>query len=186
MTPRRGTWMRTVMMIAVVSASGSARAEELRRDVVSNGVLIGAGAGAAAGAVISLATEDICSPGACAYLGGLTGAVIGLLVDRNHGDLRPVVPGSMIDDRLGDGALIGALSGVGVVLVDATLRCRPRPGRPPCTRGGILREMSSAAPWLAIVGLLIDAALPSRLPGAAAIVPERSHRRLGAGVRLRF
>lgn len=153
---------------------------------MSNGVLIGAGTGAAAGAVLALVTEEICSPGACAYLGGLAGGLIGLVVDRNIGRPRPVVAGSFIDDGLGNGALIGALSGTGIVLLDASLRCGPRPDRVPCTRKGILRDMFLTARWMALVGLLIDAAIPSRMQGPGSVLRERSQRRLGVGFDFRF
>jgi hypothetical protein len=66
MTRQRGRWMPALTMLAVLGACGRGQAQELRRDVMSNGVLIGAGTGAAAGAVLGLATEEICSPGACA------------------------------------------------------------------------------------------------------------------------
>ena len=186
MTRQRGRWMAALTLLAVLGASATSQAQEVRRDVLSNGVLIGAGAGAAAGAVLGLATEEICSPGACAYVFGVAGGLIGLLVDRKIGGPRPVTPGARIDDGLGNGALEGALSGGGIVLFDASRRCRPRPDRPPCTRNGILLDMYVTARWMAIVGLLIDAALPSRLQGPPGVVPDRSQRRVGVGFNLRF
>ena len=186
MTRQRGRWISALALIAVLGASGRSDAQELRPDVVSNGVLIGAGTGAAAGAVLSLATEDICSPGACAYLGSVAGGLIGLLVDKKIGHPRPVAPGSLIDDGLADGALIGAASGVGIVLFDASFRCRPGPDRPPCTRADTLRDSLHAAQWMTIVGLLIDAAIPSRKPAPPGAVPARSHKRVGVRISLRF
>jgi hypothetical protein len=184
MTRQCGRWIPALTIFAVLG-SGSSQAQELRRDVISDGVLIGAGTGAAAGVVLSLATEEICSPGACAYLGSLAGGLIGFLVDKKVGHPRPVVPGSLIDDGLGNGALIGAASGVGIVLLDASFRCRPRPDQPPCTRRGILLDMFRAAQWVAIAGILIDAAIPSRLPDPGGALP-RAHRRVGVRVNLRF
>jgi hypothetical protein len=46
--------------------------------------------------------------------------------------------------------------------------------------------MFHAARWMAIVGFLIDAAIPSRLEGPGSSLPERSQRRLGVGFDLRF
>jgi hypothetical protein len=176
--------MAALTLLAVLGASGSSQAQELRRDDVSNGVRIGAGSGAAAGAVLALVTEEICSPGACAYLGGVAGGLIGLVIDRNVGRARPVEKGSSIDDGLGNGALIGALSGMGIVLLDARRGCGP--DRAPCTRKGILRDIFLAARWTAIVGLLIDAAIPSRMQGPESALPGRSARRFRVGVDLRF
>jgi hypothetical protein len=186
MSRQGGRLIAALTMSAVLSASGSSQAQELRRDAVSDGVLIGAGAGAAAGVALSLATEEICSPGACAYLGSLTGGLIGLLVDKNVGHSRPALPGSLIDDGLGNGALIGAASGAGIALLEASLRCRPGPGRPPCTRKGTLLAMVKAAQWVALAGILIDAAIPSRLPDPGGALPARADRRFGVRVNLRF
>ena len=190
MRRRRGRRVPTLAILLVLGAGGISEAQELRRDVMANGVLIGAGTGAAAGAVLSLATEDICSPGVCAYLGGVAGGLIGLLVDKQIGHPRPVEPGSLVDDGLGNGALFGALSGAGIALIEVSIRCRPGPGRPPCTRNGILIDMYGSARWMAIVGLLIDAARPSRLPGPPQSPPgaaaERSQRRVGIAVNVRF
>jgi hypothetical protein len=186
MTRQCGRWMPALTMVAVLCASGSSQAQDLRRDVMSNGVLIGAGTGAASGAVLGLVAEEICSPGACALLAGVTGGLIGLVVDRNIGHPRPVAAGSFIDDGLGNGALIGALGGMGIVLFDASLHCGPQPDRVPCTRKGIMRDILLAARWMAIVGLVVDAAIPSRLEGPGSVQPGRSQRRLGVGVNLRF
>lgn len=172
-------------MVAVLSASANSRAQELRPDVKSNGTLIGAGTGAAAGVVLSLMTEEICSPGACAYLGALAGGLIGHLIDRKTGDPRPVVPGSWIDDGLGNGALFGALGGVGISFIETRFRCRPGPDRGPCTRDGVLLDMLRAAEWTAIVGLLIDAAIPSKLQ-ASETASKRSQRRLAVRFNVRF
>lgn len=172
--------------LAVLGGAGSSHAQELRRDDIANGVRIGAGTGAAAGAVLALVTEDVCSPGACAYLGAVAGGLIGFVVDRNIGRPRAVERGSFIDDGLGNGALMGALGGMGIVLFDFSLRCGRPPERVPCTREDILRDIFLGARWMAIVGLLIDAAIPSRMQGPASALPERSPRRLGVGVNLRF
>lgn len=184
MTRRCGMRVPALTMLAVLGAAGSSQAQELRQDVKANGVLIGAGTGAAAGVVLSLATEDVCSPGACAYLGAVAGGLIGLLIDKHVGEPRPVAPGAFIDDGLGNGAVIGALSGVALVLLDSR-HCGKAPDRGPCTRSGILLDMYHAARWMAIVGLVIDAAIPSRLPAPAG-VPARSQRQLRVRFGVRF
>jgi hypothetical protein len=186
MARQHDRWIPALTMLAVLGAFGSSQAQELRRDAISDGVLIGGGAGVAAGVVLSLATEEICSPGACAYLGGLAGGLIGLVVDKKIGRPGPVEPGSYIDDGLGDGALIGALSGMGIVLLEASVRCRKGTGRPPCTSEGILRNMVRGARWVAIAGLLIDAAIPSKVPHAKGLVSGRSQRRHDVSFTLRF
>ena len=174
-------------LLSLLGAAGSSQAQELRPDVVADGVLIGAGTGAAAGAVVGLVSDgDICSPGVCAYIGSVAGGLIGLLVDRRKERLRPLAAGSYVDDGLGNGALIGALSGVGLALFDVSRRCGPRPDRIPCTRQGILLDMFRTARWMAIVGIVIDAAIPSRLHGPEGAVSERSQRRLRVGFDLRF
>jgi len=190
MTRRHGRWVPGLTMLLMVGISGGGQAQELRRDVVANGVLIGAGTGAAAGAVLGLSTEEICSPGACAYLGAVAGGVIGLLVDRKLGTPRPVEPGALVDDGLVNGAVIGALSGVGIALLDVRSRCRPGPDKPPCTREGILLDTYVAARWTAVIGLVVDAAIPSRLPrphqSARTLAPARSGRRVGIVFNVRF
>lgn len=188
MTRQCGRWIPALTVLAVLGAAGTSRAQELRRDDISNGVRIGAGTGAAAGAVLALVTEDICSPGACAYLGAVTGGLIGLVVDRNIGRPRPAEEGSFVDDGLGNGALMGALGGVGIVLLDVSLGCGPQRDRALCTRSGILRDIFLGARWMALVGLLIDAAIPSRMQGRSpeSVLHGRAPRRLGVGVHLRF
>ena len=194
MPQHHGRWIFGLAISAVLGTAGSSQAQELRRDTVSNGVLIGAGTGTAAGMLLGLATEEVCSPGACGYLGGLTGGVIGLLVDRKLGPPRPVESGAYVDDGLRNGALAGALSGVGMALVEASIRCRKRPDRPPCTRKGILINMLRFAQWMAIAAIVIDAAIPSRLPRVEGAVPEearngarkRSNRRHSVSLTVRF
>jgi hypothetical protein len=177
--------MPALTMVAVLGAAGSSQAQELRKDTKADGVLIGAGTGAAAGVVLSLATEDVCSPGVCAYLGAVAGGLIGLVIDKHAGEPRPVAPGAFVDDGLGNGALIGAVSGVGLALLDVSRRCGKGPDRVPCTRTGILIDMFATARWMALVGLVIDAAIPSRLPGPAG-VPARSQRQFRVRFDVRF
>jgi hypothetical protein len=180
MTRRCKRLIQAVTMLVVIGAAGNSQAQDMRRDSKSDGVLLGAGTGAAAGTVISLVTEEICSPAVCAYLGGVAGALIGLVVDKHVGDKRPITPGMLIDDGLGNGALIGALGGAGLVLADASINCGRSPDRGPCTRNGVLLDMLFSARWMTIVGLLVDAAIPSRAPGAG------SQRRRAVSVSLRF
>lgn len=183
---RHSVWMGGLTMVAVLGMAGSSQAQELKRDSVANGVRIGAGTGAAAGVVLSLATEDICSPADCAYLGGVAGALIGLVVDGSVGSRHPVAPGTLVNDGLGNGALIGALSGAGLALVYAARGCGPERKRSLCTREGTLREMASAAQWMAIVGLLVDAAIPSRAAVPEGAPPPPAQRRLSFTVSVRF
>lgn len=191
MTGRCRGWMPALTIVAVVSAAGSSQAQDLRRDTISDGVLVGAGTGAAAGAVLGLVTEDICHPAACAYLGSVVGGLIGLLVDKTNGDSHPVAPGALIDDGLGNGALIGAVGGAGMVLLDFSRGCGPEQNRSVCTRKGVILETLLGARWMAIVGLLIDAAIPSRVPRPGngpfwRSQLERPQRRLAVGFNVRF
>jgi hypothetical protein len=184
MTQHFKRWMATLVL--VIGVSTTSEAQELRRDPASNGVLIGAATGAAAGAVVGLATEEICSPAACAYLGSVAGGLLGLVIDRKVGQPRPVTPGAWIDDGLGNGALLGALGGTGIVLIDASVRCRPRPDHPPCTRKGVLIEAAAAARWMALVGLVVDAAIPSKVPPSERHPTAVDDRRVAVRVNLRF
>ena len=179
-------WVSALTMVGVLAVSANGQAQELRKDAVSNGVLIGAGTGAAAGALIGLTTEEICSPGACAYLGGLTGGLVGLLIDKKLGSPRPVMPGSFVDDGFGNGALIGALSGVGIVLVESRFRCGDKPDKVPCTGKGILIDSFRAAMWIALAGLVVDAAIPSKLENPASALPMQSQRPFGIRFAVRF
>ena len=185
MTRRCGGLMPALTLVAVLGTAGSSQAQELRKDTKADGVWIGGATGAAAGAVLSLATEDVCHPAVCAYLGAVAGGLIGLVIDRHAGEIRLVKPGAFVDDGLGNGALYGALGGVGLALFDVSLRCGKRPERIPCTRNGILLDIYASARWMAIVGLVIDAAIPSRLPGPAG-VPARSQRQLRVRFDVRF
>ncbi len=181
----RPLWIPALTMAAVLGVSDSGYAQQMRADVMADGVLIGAGTGAVTGVVFGLTTKEICSPGACGYLGAIAGGLMGHLIDRKIGHPRPIAPGSWIDDGLGNGALFGALGGVGIALIEAKVRCRPGPHRGPCTREGILLDVFRAAQWMAIDGLLIDAAIPSKLrePGT---VQERPQRRVAVRLTLRF
>ena len=178
-------WVPALAIATVLGIAASSHAQELRPDITSDGTLIGAGTGAAAGALLGFVTEEICSPQACAYLGAVAGGLIGHLVDRKIVHPTTVVPGSLVDDGLLNGALLGAASGFGIALVDARFRCRPGPDRGPCTRSGVLLMASRAAEWMAVVGVVIDAAIPSRLQ-AHARAPARSQRRFAVRVDFRF
>jgi len=186
MTRQGYTWVPALTLLALLGAAASSDAQELRPDVTSNGTLIGAGTGAAAGVVLALATEEICSPGACAYLGAIAGGMVGHLIDRKMEHPPPVVPGSFVDDRLGNGALFGALGGVGIALVDAAFRCKPGPDRGPCTRQGVLVSVLRAAEWTALVGLLIDAAIPSKFEVSGPQGARSQHRRVAIRFDMRF
>jgi hypothetical protein len=174
-------------MLTLLATPGSGEAQEFRPDIKADGVLIGAGSGAAAGVVISLLSdEDICSPGTCAYLGAVVGGLIGLVIDRDMAHPRPVTAGSWVDDGLGNGALVGALSGIGLTVLEVRRRCGTGPGRVQCTRSGILVDLFRATWWMALVGVIVDAAIPSRLQIPGSAVPARSQRRLRVGFDLRL
>lgn len=108
------------------------------------------------------------------------------LIDKKLGSPRPVTPGSYIDDGLGNGALIGALSGVGIVLVESRFRCGDKPDRVPCTGKGLLIDSFRAAMWVALAGLIVDAAIPSKLEGPASAPPMQSQRPFGIRFAVRF
>jgi hypothetical protein len=186
MTQRRAIWIPALTMAVVLFACAGSHAQEMKPDNSSNGTLIGVGSGAAGGALLGLLTEEICSPQDCAILGAVVGGVIGLVVDRKTGQPGPVGPGSLVDDGLLNGGVFGALAGTAISLIDARFfRCKPGPDRGPCTRNGVLVDALRAAEWAATIGVVIDAAIPSRLPGQGS-APARAQRRLVVRVALRF
>ena len=163
---------------------GVATAQELRRDSAWNGVVIGAAVGAGAGAFTGALTEE--SPAALAGVFAFAGAAIGHLVDRHVGPKRPVEPGSLVDDPLWNGALIGAGIGVGAVAIDLKRRCGKPPEKVQCTTDGTVREFVRALWWNAAIGALVDAAIPTRTPIDAAGSPAPAGRRFALQMRLRF
>ena len=89
-------------------------------------------------------------------------------------------------DIVSNGALIGALSGVGIVLVESWFRCGTPPDKVQCTGKGMLLSAYRAAIWAALVGLIVDAAIPSKLEGPARASPMQSQRTFGVRFAVRF
>jgi len=157
------------IIIAAVSLfttvlADAAAAQTPRPDSVWNGTVIGAATGAGVGALTGLLTEEVCAPRDCAVIFAVLGGFVGKAIDKARGEPRPVLPGSFIDDPLWTGALIGGGAGVGMVIVDWTRRCGTGPGRAPCTTGGRIRDLVNGFLWNALLGTLVDAAIPSRAP----------------------
>jgi len=163
-----------------------AAAQDMRRDSVWNGVVIGAAAGAGVGAVTGALTEDICSPLTCAGLFAFAGAAIGHLVDRHVGAKRPVEPGSLVDDRLWNGALIGAAASAVVLTVDLKRVCGKPPDKVECTTGGTVNKLVRALLWNAAIGALVDAAIPTRTPPTDIENSARTGRNFTLQMRVRF
>jgi hypothetical protein len=177
---------RALVMAAIVGTvdAGVATAQDLRRDSAWNGVVIGAAVGAGAGALTGALTEE--SPAALAGVFAIAGAAIGHLVDRHTGPKRPVQPGSLVDDPLWNGALLGAGIGVGVVAIDLKRRCGTPPEKVQCTTEGTVREFIRALWWNAAIGALVDAAIPTRVPAEDAASLAHAGRHFTVQIRLRF
>ena len=177
---------RALVIAAALGAAGPAiaTAQELRRDSVWNGVVIGAAAGAGVGALTGALTDEVCSPIACAGLVAFGGAALGHLIDRHVGPKRPVEPGTLVDDRLWNGALIGAGVAAGVLTIDLKRVCGKPPDKVECTTGGTINKLIRALVWNAAIGALVDAAIPTRTPSADS--PARAGRNFALQVRLRF
>jgi len=163
-----------------------ATAQELRRDSVWNGVVIGAAAGAGAGALTGTLTDEICSPLVCAGVFAFAGAAIGHLIDRHIGPKRPVEPGSLVDDRLWNGALIGAGVAAAVLTIDLKRVCGKPPDKVECTTEITVNKLVRALLWNAAIGALVDAAIPTRTPSADAGSPPKAGRNFTLQMRVRF
>jgi len=180
---------RAALTIATIFSTvcpAVATAQDLRRDSAWNGVVIGAVAGAGVGALTGALTEDICSPITCAGLFAFAGAAVGHLVDRHVGAKRPVEPGSLVDDRLWNGALIGAGVGAAVLTIDLKRVCGKPPDKVECTTGGTVHKLVRALLWNAAIGALVDAAIPTRTPSADGESPARTGRNFTLQMRVRF
>src|SRR5262249_43428637 len=150
-------WLLVAVMTCLPT---SARAQELRRDSVWNGVVTGAAVGAGLGLIIAKTTDDICSAPACASLlavarGGPWRGPLGRVTDGLIGKRAPVQPGQRIDDPVANGALIGAGVGPGLVLIDLARHCGRGPGRVQCTLGGTATKLTRAALFVAAVGAVV-------------------------------
>lgn len=166
----------------IVCRPGPALAQELRKDSVWNGVIAGAAVGAGLGVVVAKTPYDICSVRDCALLLAVAGGWVGHLVDGAIGTPAPVVPGQWIDDSKWNGALIGSGVSSASVLIDCA---RQHGTRQQCTAGGMLDSVWKGALWGAAVGALVDAAIPTRAPGAAGSTSATS-RRLSVAFSVRF
>jgi len=164
-------WALAAVMVCLPAP---ARAQELRRDSVWNGVVAGAAIGGGLGLVVGKTTDEICSPQDCALLLAIAGGALGHLVDGVIGHKAPVVPGQWIDDSRGNGALIGAGLGSAAVLIDLSRHCGTGKGRVQCTRGGTLDSLWKGALFSAGIGALVDLAIPTRAPGGPG--PAKSRR----------
>ena len=170
------------LAIIIVWLPAPALAQELRKDSVWNGVVVGAATGGGLGVVVAKTPYDICSVQDCALLLAVAGGWLGHLADSAIGAPAPVVPGQWIDDSKWNGALIGAGAASAVVLIDCA---RQHGMRQQCTAGGRLDGVWKAALWGAAVGALVDAAIPTRAPGGAGSTSATSHR-LSVAFSMRF
>jgi hypothetical protein len=181
-TTFKSAWVLAAVMVCLAA---SAQAQELRRDSVWNGVVAGAAVGGGLGLVVAKTTEDICSVPVCALMLAVAGGALGHLTDAVIGDSAPVVPGQWIDDSRGNGALIGAGVASTVLLVDLARCCGTGPGQVPCTAGDTVTKLWRAALFGAVVGAVVDAAIPKRAQGGAGSMPGTS-RRLSLRFNVRF
>ena len=175
----------SALVAVIVWLSTPAQAQELKRDSVWNGVVVGAAVGGGLGLVVAKTTDSICSVPACASLLAVAGGALGHLVDGVIGDPAPVVPGQWIDDSKWNGALIGAGVTSTVLMIDLARLCGTGPGRVQCTVGGTLAKSWRAAFFGAAVGAVVDAAIPKRAPGGAGSMRDTS-RRLSLAFNVRF
>jgi len=172
------TTLKSVLALALVIGClpAPAVAQELRKDSVWDGVVVGAAIGGGVGAVMAKTPLELCSVRDCALFFAFAGGWLGHRADRVTGTPAPVMPGQWVDDSKWNGALIGAGLYSAAVLVDRGKRCGTGPGRVQCTAGGARQELVTAALFGAALGALIDAAIPSRAPGKAGSTPTGSHR----------
>ena len=94
--------MTAVMLLVASGACASLNKKE-------NGAIIGAGAGAAAGAIISGGTAKGAIIGAA--VGGTAGAVIGHQMDQQAKEIKTQVPGAIVE-RVGEGLQVTFASGL--------------------------------------------------------------------------
>ena len=183
-----GAHRTTAFVVAVLTlTAATGQAQDVRRDSVWNGVVTGAAVGASLGVVLGATTDDVCSVPTCMALVAMAGAAIGRVVDRARGQERVVEPGTLIDDPLVNGALIGAAVGSSAVVVDYAVRgCGPADAPAPCGRLHVFADALRGALFTAGVGALIDAAIPSRTGGTSEANGERAGRRVTVAIRVRF
>jgi len=176
-----------LVVAALTLTPATGQAQDVRRDPVWNGVVTGAGIGASLGVVLAATTDSVCTVKTCMALAAVAGGAIGLAVDKSRGRERIVEPGSLLDDPLWNGALIGAAAGSSAVVVDYVVRgCGPPDAPAPCGRLHILADALRGALFTAGVGALIDAAIPSRIDRTAEAEDGGARQRVAVAVRLRF
>lgn len=163
------TIVRRAWALAAVIAClpAPARAQELRRDSVWNGVVTGAAVGAGLGVVVAKGPGDICSVKDCALLFAVAGGALGGVVDGAIGRRAPVVPGQWIDDSKWNGALIGAGINSALDLTYLARHCGTGHGRVQCTPSASFDSVWKSALFGAAVGAVVDAAIPTRAPNGS-------------------
>jgi len=179
-------------LAAVVLAPETSSAQStttLQRDPVWNGVLIGMAAGAGYG--VYEGTRKTEEPGPCDSMGcavpmALLGGFVGLGVDKLISRRHVVEPGSLVDDRLRNGTLIGTAAFVSLGLV-MSARQKDCEGSP-CDLAIKLLITASCAVAGAAVGALVDAAIPSRAPriSSSATMRQAAHRPIAFRIGWRF
>ena len=172
------TTLKWVLALAavIVYLPAPALAQELRKDSVWNGVVVGAAIGGGVGVVMAKTPSDLCSVRDCALLFAFAGGWLGHLADGATGTPAPVMPGQWMDDSKWNGALIGAGVYSAVVLIDRARHCGTGPGRVQCTAAGTRDYLVNAVLFGAAIGALVDAAIPTRAPGGAGPTPAKSRR----------
>ena len=180
-TPLKLAW---TLAAVIVCLPAPARAQELRKDSVWNGVVVGAAIGAGLGVVVAKTPYDICSVPDCMVFLAFAGGWLGHLTDRLHGAPAPVVPGQWVDDSKWTGALIGAGVNSTMLVIDRARGCGPDL-KLKCGVANTLGLLWQAALYGAAVGALVDAAIPTKVPGAAGSTPAKS-RRLALTFNVRF
>jgi hypothetical protein len=171
-TARRVAAAATLLLLAAVpvaaqESEGPAPVDR-RSDSLWNGTTIGLGIGAGL-AFLPVRPEGVrfCESGVrgcavdmmrAATFGGAAGAAIDALANRRIS----VVPGTRIDDRATEGALIGAGAGALVGLTQALGNRCVAPNRQPCTPKRRVLIVLREALFGAAFGALVDLANPTR------------------------
>jgi hypothetical protein len=160
--------LSTLAVPAVAQEGAEPVALDRRSDSLWNGTTIGLGIGAGL-AFLPVRPEGVrfCESGVrgcaidmmrAATFGGAAGAAIDALANRRIS----VVPGTRVDDRATEGALIGAGAGVVVGLTQALGNRCIAPNRQPCTPKRRVLIVLREALFGAAFGALVDLANPTR------------------------
>lgn len=172
-----------VFVVALMFDSTVSWAQEMKKDSVWNGVVTGAGVGAAVGVVVAETGDDVCSIPTCMALFAVAGSAVGLVIDKSIGRPRPLEPGEAVDDRLANGVFVGAGVVSTVVLIDFASICRAPRG---CTVEGVVRAVLRGAVFGGALGALVDAAIPSRAGAATSGGRAAAPRQVSVRFDLRF